>query len=107
MQGSEVGMNIGDACKIVGEIKDRVWCGTDDLDTTIRISREKEALETMLKYCVDTIALYENWARENNKHVCVTCGRQADNVCYGTRCPIQEHYGLPKDGFCHLWEERR
>ena len=22
------------------------------------------------------------------------------------RCPIEEHYALPKDGFCHLWEKR-
>ena len=24
----------------------------------------------------------------------------------GTRCPIEEHYALPKDGYCHLWEKR-
>ena len=97
-------MEIWKACKIVEELKDRVWCGTDDMETTIRIGNEKEALETVLKYCLDTIDLYEAWAKENGKHVCASCKNNADNWANGTRCPIQEHYGLPKDGFCHLWE---
>ena len=41
---------------------------------------------------------------------CVNCGRTANNGGWyadgGTRCPIEEHYALPKDGFCHLWEKR-
>lgn len=55
----------------------------------------------------DAIALLkeqEAWAKENRKHVCASCKNNADNLANGTRCPIQEHYGLPKDGFCHLWE---
>ena len=44
-----------------------------------------------------------------SKH-CENCARNADNdKLYPddrTRCPIQEHYGLPKDGCCHLFEER-
>ena len=44
------------------------------------------------------------------QHTCVNCGRTANNGGWyadgGTRCPIEEHYALPKDGFCHLWEER-
>jgi hypothetical protein len=43
-------------------------------------------------------------------HTCVNCGRTANNGGWyadgGTRCPIEEHYALPKDGFCHLWEKR-
>ena len=38
---------------------------------------------------------------------CEDCARNADNLANGTRCPIQEHYGLPKDGFCHLWKKRK
>ena len=97
-------MEISEACKIVQEITDRAWCGTDDLETTVKITREKEALETIVKYCVDTIALYEAWAKENGIHVCASCKRNADNIAYGTDCPIQEHYTLPKDGYCHLWK---
>ena len=44
------------------------------------------------------------------EHTCVNCGRTANNGGWyadgGTRCPIEEHYALPKDGFCHLWEKR-
>ena len=44
------------------------------------------------------------------KRTCVNCGRTANNGGWyadgGTRCPIEEHYALPKDGFCHLWEKR-
>lgn len=44
------------------------------------------------------------------QHTCVNCGRTVNNGGWyadgGTRCPIEEHYALPKDGFCHLWEER-
>lgn len=41
---------------------------------------------------------------------CVNCGRTVNNGGWykdgRTRCPIEEHYALPKDGFCHLWEKR-
>lgn len=37
---------------------------------------------------------------------CEDCGRNSDALDDGTtNCPIEEHYALPKDGFCHLWEE--
>lgn len=40
---------------------------------------------------------------------CRTCARNADNGGYyepehRTKCPIQEHYALLLDGFCHLYE---
>ena len=41
---------------------------------------------------------------------CETCKRNADNGGFyddgRTRCPIQEHYTLLKDGYCHLYEPR-
>ena len=44
------------------------------------------------------------------KCTCVNCGRTANNGGWyadgRTRCPIEEHYALPKDGYCHLWEKR-
>lgn len=40
-------------------------------------------------------------------HHCSTCGRNADNGGMyedgRTMCPIQEHYALLRDGFCHLY----
>ena len=42
---------------------------------------------------------------------CVNCGRTVNNGGWyedgRTRCPIEEHYALPKDGYCHLWEKRK
>ena len=39
---------------------------------------------------------------------CRTCGRNADNGGVyedgRTKCPIQEHYALLLDGYCHLYE---
>jgi len=44
------------------------------------------------------------------ERACVNCGRTANNGGWyadgKTRCPIEEHYALPKDGYCHLWEKR-
>ena len=44
------------------------------------------------------------------ERTCVNCGRTINNGGWyadgRTRCPIEEHYALPKDGFCHLWEKR-
>lgn len=44
------------------------------------------------------------------ERTCVNCGRTANNGGWyadgRTRCQIEEHYALPKDGFCHLWEKR-
>ena len=40
---------------------------------------------------------------------CKTCKRSSDyRWSIGendTRCPIEEHYALPKDGYCHLYEQ--
>ena len=45
-----------------------------------------------------------------SEHTCVNCGRTVNNGGWyadgRTRCPIEEHYALPKDGFCYLWEKR-
>ena len=40
---------------------------------------------------------------------CRTCKRNADNGGFyedgRTKCPIQEHYALLLDGYCHLYEQ--
>jgi len=65
-----------------------------------------------------TDAHYPSWYAERLEQLpsaqpertCVNCGRTANNGGWyadgGTRCPIEEHYALPKDGYCHLWEKR-
>ena len=50
----------------------------------------------------------ENFAKMKPLIHCYDCARNADNGgLYSdgrTRCPIQEHYALLKDGHCHLAE---
>jgi hypothetical protein len=52
----------------------------------------------------------ENLTSAQPERACVNCGRTANNGGWyadgRTRCPIEEHYALPKDGYCHLWEKR-
>lgn len=43
-------------------------------------------------------------AIEALKAKCPTCKWCSDHQTSGTRCPIEEHYALPKDGYCHLYE---
>lgn len=81
---------------------------TDDLDNTIRVAKEHEAID----FAVEMLGMLENreqhfeeWAKRNCAHVCATCGRASSNLDHATRCPIEEHYAVPLDGHCHLWEE--
>ena len=60
------------------------------------------------KSCI--IGLLEELPSAQTERTCVNCGRTANNGGWyadgRTRCPIEEHYALPKDGYCHLWEKR-
>ena len=55
-------------------------------------------------------SILENLPSAQPERTCVNCGRTANNGGWyadgRTRCPIEEHYALPKDGYCHLWEKR-
>ena len=77
------------ACPFQG--KEYVWCLTCP-----HISEEDRALVKM--------------AIEPRTGECKTCKRNVDNGGFyddgRTRCPIQEHYALPNDGYCHLYEPR-
>lgn len=59
------------------------------------------------QWCID---LLERLPSAQPECTCVNCGRTANNGGWyadgRTRCPIEEHYALPKDGYCHLWEKR-
>ena len=71
--------------------KEYAWCLTCP-----HISEEDRALVKM--------------AIEPRTGECETCKRNVDNGGFyddgRTRCPIQEHYALPNDGYCHLYEPR-
>ena len=74
---------------------DAVW----SLDAELRPSAI-DAILNMLK----------NVPSAQPERTCVNCGRTANNGGWyadgRTRCPIEEHYALPKNGYCHLWEKR-
>ena len=78
-----------------------------------------EALDEIESEIADGFGFeYEKWRKyfcdlppAQPERTCVNCGRTANNGGWyadgGTRCPIEEHYALPKDGYCHLWEKRK
>ena len=82
------------------------------------ISRQA-AIEAHYEYCnkhpdagfpVWSLKILEDLPSAQPERTCVNCGRTANNGGWyadgRTRCPIEEHYALPKDGYCHLWEKR-
>ena len=93
---------------------------------TVEVIYRQDALEA-LRTCYETERIdytngneyinYEKAVHEveqlssaQPERTCVNCGRTANNGGWyadgRTRCPIEEHYALPKDGYCHLWEKR-
>ena len=68
-----------------------------------------EAIDILKK--PEVLAHGEGELSAQPEHICVNCGRTVNNGGWyedgRTRCPIEEHYALPKDGYCHLWEKRK
>lgn len=56
------------------------------------------------EYTYGKVAEAVDMAIEALKAKCPTCKWCSDHQESGTRCPIEEHYALPKDGFCYLYE---
>ena len=77
------------------------------------ISRQ-DAIDALSQYpfekVVNCVSIIEELPSAQSERTCVNCGRTANNGGWyadgRTRCPIEEHYALPKDGYCHLWEKR-
>ena len=71
------------------------------------ITRSRTILSAI---CLDMKSTMDSLPSAQPERTCVNCGRTANNGGWyadgRTRCPIEEHYALPKDGFCHLWEKR-
>ena len=71
------------------------------------ITRSRTILSAI---CRDMKSTMDSLPSAQPERTCVNCGRTANNGGWyadgGTRCPIEEHYALPKDGYCHLWEKR-
>ncbi len=80
------------------------WEMTYDWDEHCREEDPKPA------YIVSPSDVIEQLPSAQPERTCVNCGRTVNNGGWyadgRTRCPIEEHYALPKDGYCHLWEKR-
>ena len=63
---------------------------------------EGSAVAKLYNEAADAI---EELSKERIEGTCQTCARSSD-MCGGniTQCPIEEHYALPLDGYCHLYE---
>lgn len=68
----------------------------------------EEAIEVLQKHypdiCYSMLREAIDMAIKVRKAKCPTRKRCSDHQTSGTRCPIEEHYALPKDGYCHLYE---
>ena len=80
------------------------------LDETDIVGAERAKYEWGLRLIESYISDIEELPSAQTERTCVNCGRTANNGGWyadgRTRCPIEEHYALPKDGYCHLWEKR-
>ena len=76
---------------------------------TLAQNFEEEYEKLKKDYAEQPIILFPKESVQPER-TCVNCGRTANNGGWyadgRTRCPIEEHYALPKDGYCHLWEKR-
>ena len=74
------------------------------MEVLIKLSDAIKTLKSM------AVPLVRKLPSAQPERTCVNCGRTVNNGGWyadgGTRCPIEEHYALPKDGYCHLWEKR-
>lgn len=79
------------------------------IDALSHMCSEDENRITVSRANVDSMLRYLPSAQPEQR--CINCGRTANNGGWyedgGTRCPIEEHYALPKDGYCHLWEKKK
>lgn len=83
-------------------------------DTVEEFMEQYKIIDTERVYTNGTemvpIFRMKQWFENRPERRCINCGRTVNNGGWyadgRTRCPIEEHYALPKDGYCHLWEKR-
>lgn len=100
-QMNELGVNTGETC--TDTISRQAL-----IDKLIKLGdyyNARDEVKRGIHQCI--AATYE---LPSAQRTCVNCGRTVNNGGWyadgRTRCPIEEHYALPKDGYCHLWEKR-
>lgn len=110
--------------KLIADLKeDAEWAESNEWETPICLSDHLKAAADAIEELSLTADSYkrsmEKWAVEaanveekckewlKVKGKCPTCARCSDNREHTTTCPIEEHYVLPLDGYCHLYEEKK
>lgn len=92
-------MNKTNANKIYSYLKERIGDTVDDMK---EFDAWFERMVWHVKEC-------DRLIKEPKTGECRTCKRNADNGGVyedgRTKCPIQEHYALLLDGYCHLYEQ--
>ena len=80
------------------------------LDDYCELNDEGKTAFRMAITALELFGISEQLPSAQPERTCVNCGRTMNNGGWyadgRTRCPIEEHYALPKDGYCHLWEKR-
>lgn len=89
---------------------DEGWCTEYDIGYNDGIDFAVSKLSVLPSAQSEVLACGEGELSAQPERTCVNCGRTINNGGWyadgRTRCPIEEHYALPKDGYCHLWEKR-
>ena len=93
--------------KLIADLKeDAEWAEANEWETPICLSDHiKQAIETIEQFQNNVEEKCKEWLKVKGK--CPTCARCSDNREHTTTCPIEEHYALPLDGYCHLYEEKK
>ena len=95
---------VKDSQRLVNDLANDCISRAEAIDAIDSVLVEDESCKVWFKLAL------QNLPSAQPERTCVNCGRTANNGGWyadgGTRCPIEEHYALPKDGYCHLWEKR-
>lgn len=101
------------AIELVKDVCDAIMSGCEswyDPETEDEVYADIREVDAILKCNKEVRIALRNMPSAQPERTCVNCGRTANNGGWyadgRTRCPIEEHYALPKDGYCHLWEKR-
>ena len=82
----------------------------DDIPKGVGFEELTQLCNMALEHNANILKAIDQLPSAQPERTCVNCGKTINNGGWyadgRTRCPIEEHYALPKDGYCHLWEKR-
>ena len=82
----------------------------EDIPKGVGVEELTQLCNMALEHNANILKAIDQLPSAQAERTCVNCGKTINNGGWyadgRTRCPIEEHYALPKDGYCHLWEKR-